>query len=91
MLDAPDPEGMSLLAKVVTAGAVLVTPVWGFFKLWNKKADKHTVTTQLQAVYSELGTMRGTQAKIFDQMRDMEKVSESRHRELLVLLLEKKQ
>jgi cell division protein FtsB len=89
-MSAPDPEGMSMFAKVLGAGALVVTPVWGFFKLWNKKADKHAVTSQLQAVHAEMGTLRQTQAKIFDHMRDDRAEAEKRHREILMHLLERK-
>ncbi len=87
---APDPEGMSLFAKVVATGAALA-PLGGFW-IWldNRFAKKHTVTSQLQAVTGELATQRGHIGKIFEQMRDMEKVSEERHRELMMHLLEKR-
>lgn len=89
-MDAPDPEGMSLLAKLIAAGTPLAGAVWGILKLWNKKADKHAVANQFQTVNNELGVQRTHIGKIFDQMRDMEKVSEERHRELLMHLVERK-
>jgi hypothetical protein len=88
----PDPESFSLLAKVITAGGVVATPiVWLWTKL-DKKADKHAVATQLQTVTTELAVQRGHIAKIFDQMtRRWSKASqEARHRELMMHLLENK-
>lgn len=86
-MDAPDPEGLSLLAKVIAAGAPLVAAVWGFFKLWNKKADKHTVANQLQAVQNELALHRGYFKDVFNKIEANEKISEARHRELLMHLM----
>jgi hypothetical protein len=57
-MSAPDPEGFSMLAKVLAAGTAVAVPVWGFFKLWNGKADKHTVGNQLQEVKSEIALNR---------------------------------
>lgn len=79
-----------MLAKVLGAAALVATPIWGFLKLWDKKADKHTVNNQLNELKLELGVQRGHVGKIFEQMRDMEKVSEERHRELLMHLVERK-
>jgi hypothetical protein len=86
----PDPESFSLLAKVITAGGVVATPiVWLWTKL-DKKADKHAVATQLQTVTAELAVQRGHIGKIFDQMTDAERIAEARHRELMMHLLENK-
>ena len=89
-MSAPDPEGMTMLAKVLGAASVVAVPIWGFVKLWNKKADKREVAEQFQGVKDELSIQRGHIGKVFDQMRDMEKVSEDRHRELMMHLLERK-
>lgn len=86
-MSAPDPEGMSLLTKALAAGTPIVGAVWAFFKLWDKKADKHTVNNQLQEVKNEQGLQRTNIGKIFDQMRDMEKVAEERHRELMMYIM----
>jgi hypothetical protein len=86
----PDPEGFSLLAKVITAGGVVATPiVWLWTKL-DKKADKHAVATQLQTVTTELAVQRGHIAKIFDKLAEAESRNEVRHRELLMHMLDDK-
>lgn len=89
-MSAPDPEGMTLLAKVLGAAAAVAVPVWGFLKLWDKKADKHTVANQLQEVKGELAVQRGHIGKIFEQMTVSERIAEARHRELLMHLVNKK-
>ena len=90
-MSAPDPEGMSLLAKVVTAGAAIIGPVVGGI-VWIEKrfAKNEMVDKEFMEVKEELTVQRGHIAKIFDQMRDAELHSESRHREILMHLLEKK-
>lgn len=79
---APDPEGMTLLAKVLGAGAAVVVPVWGFVKLWDKKADKHTVNNELQTINNQLAEQRG-------MLAESESKNEERHRELLMHLLKR--
>ena len=69
-MSAPDPEGMSLLAKVIGAAVAVGTPIWGFLKLWDKKADKHTVVTQLQEVKNEHGIQRAHIGKLFDKLEE---------------------
>jgi hypothetical protein len=39
-MSAPAPDDFSLLAKVLGAAVAIVTPIWGFLKLWTGKADK---------------------------------------------------
>lgn len=82
-MSTPDPEGMSMLAKVVTAGAVVATPLWGLFKLWNKKADKHTVANQIQKVENEVALHRGYFKDVFNQMRENEQRAQDRHERLM--------
>lgn len=89
-MDAPDPEGVSILAKVIAACAPFAAMLWGFVKLWDKKADKNAVNNAINELKLELGVQRGHIGSIFVQMRDMEKVSEERHRELLMHLVERK-
>lgn len=90
-----------MLTKVVLAGTAVVTPVWGFFKLWNKKADKHTVANQIQEVKNEISIHRGYFKDVFEKLEEharrdedhfsqIEKASEERHRELMMHLLERK-
>lgn len=83
MIDAPDPEGMSLLAKVVVAGTAVVTPVWGLFKLWNKKADRHTVNNQIQEVKNEVALHRGYFKDVFNMIRENEQRAQDRHERLM--------
>lgn len=86
-MSAPDPEGFGLLAKVIAAGTALAAPVGWLYTKLDKKADKHTVNTQFQTVTNELGTLRSTQAKIFDQMREAEQRAVDRHERLMDRLL----
>lgn len=93
-MSTPDPESVGLLAKVIAAGVAVVAPIWGartwLDKRFEKKADKHVVTTEFQTVKNELGTLRATQAKIFDKLAESETRNEDRHREVLMYLLENK-
>lgn len=87
-----------MLTKVVLAGTAVVTPVWGFFRLWNKKADKHTVNNQIQEVKNELHLQRGYFRDVFEKVEEnarrsedrfgrIERAAEERHRELLMHLM----
>ena len=91
---SPDPEGMSLLAKVMTVATAVIAPLWGGHKYlesrFDKKADKETVQRGLEELNAELTIQRGHIGKVFDQMRDSEYKNEGRHRELMMHLLEKK-
>lgn len=80
----PDPEGVSLLAKVVAAGAAIIAPIGGAI-VWieNRYAHKHSVAGQFQAVTSELATQRGHIAKVFDQIRENEQRAQDRHERLM--------
>ncbi|HZR02813.1 MAG TPA: hypothetical protein VFA81_06560 [Burkholderiales bacterium] len=83
-MSAPDPDSYSLLAKVLAAGAAIIAPVGGLF-IWidGRYAKSHAVKNQLQAVFSELGTLR-------KQIEENEHNGEARHRELLMHLLDNK-
>lgn len=86
-MSAPDPEGMSLLAKVLAAAAAVLTPPWLFWKWLNdrleRKADKHSVANQFQVVTNELAMHKQTMGKLFDQIRENEQRAADRHSELL--------
>lgn len=82
-MDAPDPEGMSLLAKVISAGVVLVTPIWGFLKLWDKKADKHVVKGDLQRLQSESDLHRQYFKDVFKSLEDHSRRDEELFREVM--------
>ena len=67
---------------------------WGFLK-WHhsemqQKADKRAVEQGFARVEGELGTQRGHIGRIFEQIRESDQASESRHRELLMHLVNKK-
>jgi hypothetical protein len=77
-MPTPDPEGFSLLAKVITAGGVVATPiVWLWTKL-DKKADKHAVANQFQVVTNELAVQRSHIGKIFDEWFEGRQVRRAR-------------
>jgi hypothetical protein len=86
-----DPGFWKWLATTITS---TVVGIFGYHKYIEgkieKKADRHVVNNQLQEIKNEQATQRGHIGKIFDQMRDAEKASEERHRELLMHLIEKK-
>jgi hypothetical protein len=87
----PDPEGVSLLAKVLGAATAVVVPIWGartwLDRKFEKKADKHQVNNQFQEVKFDITQVKQTQAKIFDQMTASERIAEARHRELMMHML----
>lgn len=91
----PDPEGVSLLAKVIGAAAAIVVPIGGAYKWldsrFDKKADKSEVDKQFSALNAEMTTQRGNVGKIFDQMKESDRIAEERHRELLMHLIRDKQ
>lgn len=92
---APDPEGIGLLAKVIGAAAAIGVPIGGAYK-WldsrlDKKADKSEVEKQFTALNAEMTTQRGNVGKIFDQMKESDRIAEERHRELLMHLIRGKQ
>lgn len=73
-MSTPDPEGMSLLAKLLTAGIAILAPfaaAWRYFDgRLEKKADKHAVNNTVQEMKNELAHQRTVQAKLFDQLRE---------------------
>lgn len=84
---APDPEGFGLLSKVLAAATAVGVPILGAYK-WldtrlDKKADKHAVNNQFQAVTNELSVQRGHIAKVFDQIRENEQRAQDRHERLM--------
>jgi len=93
-MSTPDPEELGLLAKVIAAGVAVIAPAWGAWawldKRFDKKADKHTVTSQLQAINNELTHQRSTQAKLFDQIRDSDQRAQDRHERLMEKLAERR-
>lgn len=80
---APDPEGMSLLGKVVGAAVAIGTPIYGFFTLWNKKADKHAVNNQIQEIKTEQAVHRGYFKDVFKAMEDHARRDEELAREVI--------
>ena len=82
-MSAPDPEGLSLLAKVLIAGTAVVTPIWGFLKLWDKKADKHTVRNDFQRVEGEQAIHRKYFEKAFEKMEEHARRDEQLFREVM--------
>lgn len=86
-------EGDAGFWKWIAGGAVsLVGSVIGAWKYIDtrleKKADKHTVNNQFHAINNELTHQRGTQAKLFDQMRENEQRAQDRHERLMERLSE---
>lgn len=77
-MDAPDPEGMSLLAKVIAAGVAIVAPIWGA-RSWldnrlAKKLDKSDFAEFIQRFDQHTRDDRETQAKLFDRIDDLKTI-----------------
>lgn len=83
----PDPEGFSLLAKVLGALAAIGVPVGGLWKWldgrFDKKVDKHTYRNDLARIEGEQHLHRSYFSKIFDQMRENEQRAQDRHERLM--------
>ena len=89
----PDPEGFSMLTRILAAGAAVIAPVAGAYK-WvdyrlDKKADKEAVRAAYESLNNEMTVQRGNIGKLFDKVADESKVGEERHREILMHLLSK--
>lgn len=83
----PNPEDMSLLAKVLGAAAAVITPIWGGYK-WvdgklERKADKEDVNRSFEDLNDELATQRTNISKIFDQIRENEQRAQDRHERIM--------
>lgn len=82
-MPAPDPEGFSLLGKVLTAGGVVATPIiWLWTKL-DKKADKHTVADDFHRIETEQGLHRKYFEKVFEKMDEHSRRDETLFREVM--------
>lgn len=92
---APDPEGIGLLAKVIGAAVAIGVPVGGAYKWletrFDKKSDKGDVDKQFTALNAEMTIQRGNVGKIFDQIKESDRIAEQRHRELLMHLIKDRQ
>lgn len=79
-----DPEGMSLLAKVLAAAAAVLYVPW---KAWNfmdnRFAKKHQVADSFQTLTGELATQRQTLGEVFKQIRENDQRAVDRHLELM--------
>ena len=72
---APDPEGMSLLGKVMAAAVGVVVPVWGA-RTWvenrfSKKMDKGDFKDFLERFDEHVRNDREVQAKLFDKVDEV--------------------
>lgn len=83
----PDPEGFSLLSKVLAAATAIAVPLGTFYKLGSsalaKKADKAEVDKQFSSLNAEMGLQRGNVGKLFDQIRENEQRAQDRHERLM--------
>lgn len=83
----PDPEGMSILGKVVAAGAAVLAPVVGVWK-WldhriEKKLDKADFKEAMMRFDAHAENDRNIQEKLFDQIRENEQRAQDRHERLM--------
>ena len=77
-MSTPDPEGMSLLAKVLGAAAAIVVPIWGA-RTWLEKrfADKvkrNEFLEFLQRYEQHCRDDREIQAKLFDKLDEVKTI-----------------
>jgi hypothetical protein len=68
---SPDPEGMSLLAKVLAAGAAVVVPIWGA-RTWienrfSKKLNTDDFKEFIERFDKHCEHDQRVQAKLFDK------------------------
>lgn len=84
---AADPEGFSILSKVLAAGTAIAVPVGVVYRIvssaLNKKANKEEVEKQFHALNAEMSTQRGNIGKLFDQLRQNEQRAQDRHERLM--------
>jgi hypothetical protein len=70
-MSAPDPEGMSVLSKILAAGAPIVVAVWGartwLEKRFAKKIDQEDFKEFIARFDKHCDQDRETQAKLFDK------------------------
>jgi len=82
-MTTPDPEGMTLLAKVIAAGSAVGAPIiWLWAKL-DRKADKHSVNNQMQEVKGEQALHRTYFKDVFKAMEDHARRDETLFREMM--------
>ena len=79
---APDPEGMSLLGKIVSAAVGIVVPVWGartwvenrFNKKLNKDDFKEFISRFEDRFDKHCENDREVQAKLFDKVDEVKNI-----------------
>ena len=82
-MSTSDPEGMSLLAKVIAAGVAVAAPiVWLWAKL-DGKADKQTVKESFDRIDAELTLHRGHFDDVFNQIRESDQRAQDRHERIM--------
>lgn len=79
-----------MLAKVVAAGTPIAAAIWAFLKLWDKKADKHTVNNQIHEVKSEQALHRTYFKDVFNQIRESDQRAQDRHERLMERISERR-
>lgn len=71
-MSAPDPESVTLLTKILAAGAAVVAPVYGIVKYldarFDKKADKEDFAAFLERSEQYRRETREVQIKLFDKI-----------------------
>ena len=82
-MSAPDPEGMSLLAKVIAAGTAVAAPIGWLWAKLDKKADKEMVKEEIAEVKAETSRHRDHIARLFEKMEEHSRRDEEAHRTVL--------
>lgn len=83
-MDAPDPEGFSMLAKVAGALTIILVPAAGAWNWLDKRfARKHQVANDLQAITNEIALRRGDIKELFQNLEAHSRRDEALFRELM--------
>lgn len=83
-MDSPDPEGFSLLAKLIAAASFILIPAAGAWNWLDKRfARKHQVANDMQAITSEIALRRGDIKELFQSLADHSRRDEQLFRELM--------
>ena len=78
-----DASNFVVLGQVLLAAGAVGAVVVPVVKLWNKKADKHTVASQLQEMKSEQTVHRGYFKDVFEKLEAHQRRDEDLAREIM--------
>ena len=79
----PDPEGFSLLSKVLAATTTIVVPLSTLYKLGTSALDKKADKSDLEDVKEEVAQRRRIDEKLFDELNRHAQRDEQLFREVI--------